>query len=107
MRPHTPCGIRKLQQSVSRPTLINSKLGQQRQFFRSPTRINCLTRRIPFRSKKEKIGQEARIEILLNESAYMGWSKEDRIGKVFAEIAPNDVLLIAYGPMINHGASRV
>jgi hypothetical protein len=44
--------------------------------------------------------------ILLNESAYMGWSNEDRIGKVFAKIAPNDAVLIAYGPMTNHGASR-
>jgi hypothetical protein len=44
--------------------------------------------------------------ILLNESAYMGWSNEDRTGKVFATIAPNDAVLIAYGPMTNHGAAR-
>jgi hypothetical protein len=44
--------------------------------------------------------------ILLNESAYMGWSKNDPKGKIFAEIAPNDLLLIAYGSMKNHGAGR-
>ena len=44
--------------------------------------------------------------ILLNESAYMGWSNRYRIGKIFAEIRANDVLLIGHGPMTNHGAGR-
>jgi hypothetical protein len=44
--------------------------------------------------------------ILLNESAYMGWSNEDPKGKIFAHIAPDDRVLIAYGPMTNHGANR-
>ena len=48
--------------------------------------------------------------ILRNKSAYMGWSAEyekgRKLGKVFARISAGDVVLIARGPMLNHGADR-
>jgi hypothetical protein len=44
--------------------------------------------------------------ILANKTAYMGWAKNDPKGAIFAEIAPGDFVLIAYGSMLNHGARR-
>jgi hypothetical protein len=39
-------------------------------------------------------------------SVYMGHNSDDQIGQRFAQIAANDVILIAHGSMENHGANR-
>lgn len=44
--------------------------------------------------------------VLRNRSAYMGWSTDKPMGRRFAEIAPGDLILIAHGPMKDHGANR-